>query len=98
MPRSPHRCRTQGLIRGEELVKVGIFGQEADAAMAAIVTTVDAEDHRLPVCRRGEPQKDLESSALAGSVRTQQPINFARRDLEAEIVYRHDRCRRRGKG
>ena len=66
--------------------------------MAAIVTAIEAEDHRRPVGRSREPQEDLQSSALAGAVGTQQPINFTRRDLEAEVVYRHDPLSAEGQG
>ena len=78
----------QGFFRSEKLIKTGGFRQEADAAMAAVITAVDAEDPRLSVGGADQAQEDFQSGGLARSVWAKQSIDFRPPGSEAEIVYR----------
>ena len=55
-----------------------------------LALAVEAEDLAAPRRRLREPQQETDRRRLAGSIRAEVPDHLPRRDLEVEVVQRHD--------
>ena len=54
------------------------------------IARVEAEDLRRSLVRRHQPEDHLHRGGLARAVRPDQTVDFARPNLEGEIVHGHD--------
>src|SRR5215208_4473163 len=69
-------------------VEVRILRQKTYCLAALDEATVSSKNFSAAVCWRYQAKNNLQCGALAGAVRSEQSIHFARFDAEAEVLYR----------
>src|SRR5215831_11238229 len=78
----------QCLRASEILVEIWILRKKTNCFAAFDEATVSPKDFGATACGRHQTKNNLQCGALAGAVRPEQSVHFARFDSEVEVLYR----------
>ena len=77
----------QRLFASQKFVEIWVLWKKPNCFAAFDEATVSSKNFGAAACRRHQAENNLQRSALAGAVRTEQSVHFARFDAQGEVVY-----------
>src|SRR4029077_5383813 len=80
--------KEQRFRAGEIFVEIRVLREKTNCFAAFDEATVSSKNFGVAACRRHQAENNLQCGALAGAVRPEQSVHFARFDAEVEVLYR----------